>query len=268
MSSLSFASHSLWEKGMRQMMVAGNWKMHGSLAKTVNILSDLRANCDIISNAELVVLPPFVFLAEAQRLLSGSKIALGAQNMHEQDSGAFTGEIAGTMLKEFTCRYVLLGHSERRNLFGETDEQVAKKFRTALQCGLNPILCIGENLSQREQAQTKDVVLAQLSAVVDVVGIQALAGTVLAYEPVWAIGTGKTATPEQAQEVHLWLREFLVQCDKTVGQAIRILYGGSVKPDNAAALFAMPDIDGGLIGGASLDAKAFLDIAQCSNSYC
>lgn len=253
---------------MRQMMVAGNWKMHGSLANTANILGYLKANCDTIPNVELVVLPPFVFLDQAQRLLNASRIALGAQNMHEQNSGAYTGEIAGTMLKELGCRYVLLGHSERRSLFHETDEQVAKKVQAALQCGLKPICCVGENLAQREQAQTKDTVLAQLTAIVDVIGIQALANTVLAYEPVWAIGTGKTATPDQAQEVHLWLREFLMRRDKTVGQAVRILYGGSVKPDNAAALFAMPDIDGGLIGGASLDAKAFLDIAQCSNSYC
>ncbi len=253
---------------MRRMMVAGNWKMHGSLLQTSNILGVIRTNCDIITSAELVMLPPFVYLAEVQRLLTGSAISWGAQNMHEQLSGAYTGEISAAMLQEFGCRYVLVGHSERRSLFSETDALIAKKFNTAQQCGLRPILCLGENRAQHEQGQTKDVVLKQLSSVLDLVGIQAFVNAVIAYEPVWAIGTGMSATPAQAQQVHAWLREFLLKQDEAIAQAIRILYGGSVKPENAAALFSMPDIDGGLIGGASLDAKAFLDIAQCSNSYC
>lgn len=252
---------------MRRKMVAGNWKMHGTLEQTSNLLGALAANCATITNVELAVFPPFVFLAEAQRRLSGSNISWGAQNMHAEAKGAFTGEISAPMLREFDCSYVLLGHSERRQLFNETDAQIAKKLHAAQQNKLTPILCLGENIAQHENGQTKDVVLKQLNSVLASVGIQAFSNAIIAYEPVWAIGTGKTATPEQAQRVHGWLREFLSKHNGDIGQTIRILYGGSVKPDNAAALFAMPDIDGGLIGGASLDAGAFLDIAQCSSSY-
>lgn len=252
---------------MRQPMIAGNWKMHGSRESIAKLLNTISVNYDKISGVELVVFPPYIYLQYVQQLLAGTSIRWGAQNVHEQASGAYTGEIAATMLTDFGCRYVLVGHSERRTLFNETDELVAKKFMAAQQQGLIPILCIGETLLQREQAQTEKVILGQLNNVISVVGIDAFHKAIIAYEPVWAIGTGKTATPEQAQRVHALIREQIALKNKNMANKLKILYGGSVKPDNAAALFNLPDIDGGLVGGASLDAQAFLDIAQCSNSY-
>ncbi len=252
---------------MRQPMVAGNWKMHGSRESIAKLLSTIKASCDIIPAVDLVVFPPLVFLQQVQDLLAGSKIQWGAQNAHEQPSGAYTGEVSAGMLAEFGCNYVLVGHSERRALFNESDELVAKKFMAVQQQKLIPILCVGETLAQREQAQTEKVIIEQLNKVLDFVGVEAFNHAIIAYEPVWAIGTGKTASPDQAQQVHAMIREQIALKNEDVAGKLRILYGGSVKPDNAASLFKMPDIDGGLVGGASLDAQAFLDIAQCSNSY-
>jgi triosephosphate isomerase len=252
---------------MRQPLVVGNWKMHGSRESAMKLLVTIRAKCDTITAVELVVLPPYVYLQQTQEILAGSRVQWGAQNVHQQLSGAYTGEIAANMLAEFGCRYVLVGHSERRSLFSETDEWVAKKFMAVQEQGLIPILCIGETLMQREQGQTEAIIIAQLENTLNFVGVDAFNQAIIAYEPVWAIGTGKTATPEQAQQVHALIRKQIAQKNEDVAKNLRILYGGSVKPDNATTLFKMPDIDGGLIGGASLDAQAFLDIAQCSNSY-
>lgn len=252
---------------MRRPMVAGNWKMHGSQESIAKLLSAIKASHDILSRVELVVFPPFVFLQQVQQLLAGSKIQWGAQTLHEQPSGAYTGEVSASMLAEFNCHYVLVGHSERRTLFFETNEQVAKKFVAAQQQAIKPVLCVGETLAQWEQGLTETVIAEQLQAVIAQAGVAGLEQAIIAYEPVWAIGTGKTATPEQAQAVHAFIRQEIAAVDEQVAQKVRILYGGSVKPDNAEALFAMPDIDGGLVGGASLDPQAFLDIAQCSKSY-
>lgn len=238
---------------MRQPMVAGNWKMHGSRESIEKLLGVIKANCDIISGIDLVVFPPVIFLQQVQDLLAGSKIQWGAQNVHEGPSGAYTGEVSACMLAEFGCNYVLVGHSERRGLFNESDELVAKKFMAVQQQGLIPILCVGETLAQRERVQTEKVIIEQLNQVLHFVGVEAFNHAIIAYEPVWAIGTGKTASPDQAQEIHAMIRERIALKNEDVAGKLRILYGGSVKPDNAADLFKMPDIDGGLVGGASLD---------------
>ena len=215
-------------------------------------------------DAEIAICPPFVYLAELAEKLDKSEISLGAQNLSHLESGAFTGEISADMLKDFSCRYVIVGHSERRALFGETDGLVAAKFMRAQDAALVPILCVGEQLAERESGDTEAVIERQLNAVIELAGIAAFNDAVIAYEPVWAIGTGETATPEQAQEVHGALRERLTSLDKNIAEEIRILYGGSVKASNANALFSMPDIDGGLVGGASLNPHEFLEICQCS----
>jgi len=207
---------------------------------------------------------PFPYLAQAQASLTGSKVAWGGQNVSEHAQGAYTGEVSAAMLAEFGCRYVLVGHSERRALYGENDATVAAKFAAALQAGLTPILCVGESLAEREAGATGNVVVRQLDAVIAASGIAALQRAVLAYEPVWAIGTGKTATPQQAQDVHALIRARVAASDAAVAQGLQILYGGSVKPGNAQELFAMPDIDGGLIGGASLVADDFLAICSAA----
>jgi triosephosphate isomerase len=232
---------------MRARLVAGNWKMHGSRATNRALLDAIVAG---VKGVECAVCVPFPYLAQGQERLRGTQVALAAQDLSEHASGAYTGEVSGAMLAEFGCRYVLVGHSERRQLYGETDPQVAAKFAAARAAGITPILCVGETLGEREAARTEQVVARQLDAVLAKGGI---ADAVVAYEPVWAIGTGRTATPEQAQAVHGFLR-------KRVGAATRILYGGSMKPANAAAIFAMPDVDGGLIGGASLVAQDFIGI--------
>jgi triosephosphate isomerase len=232
---------------MRARLVAGNWKMHGSLAANRALLDAIARG---VEGVECAVCVPFPYLAQGQERLRGTRIALAAQNLSEHASGAYTGEVSAAMLAEFGCRYVLVGHSERRHVFGEGDAQVAAKFAAAAAAGLAPILCLGETLAEREAGRTEEVVRRQLEAVL---AKGAIGGGVVAYEPVWAIGTGRTATPEQAQEVHAVLR-------KRLPPETRILYGGSVKPDNAAAIFAMPDVDGGLIGGASLVAPDFIAI--------
>ena len=245
---------------MRQPLVAGNWKMHGSRAENAQLVGGLLDLLQPGKRAEIMLCPPFPYLMETARLLKDSGVALGAQSVCAEAQGAFTGEVSAAMLKDVGCRYVLVGHSERRQLYGENDNLVARKFVAAQLQGLVPVLCVGETLEEREGEQTTAVVARQLEAVLAVSGIQSLAKAVVAYEPVWAIGTGRTATPDQAQAVHAMIRAKLAERDATIGGSVRILYGGSVKASNAQELFAMPDIDGGLVGGASLKADEFARI--------
>ncbi|MDR2111817.1 MAG: triose-phosphate isomerase [Candidatus Accumulibacter sp.] len=249
---------------MRQKLVAGNWKMHGGLKTNEQLLRDVVAGMSGLNGVAVAVCVPFPYLAQAQSALSGTPVAWGAQNLSEQAQGAFTGEVSAVMLQDFGCRYALVGHSERRSIYGESDQLVAEKFAAALASGLRPVLCVGETLEQRDAGRTLDVVSAQLDAVQNRVGAAAFSGAVVAYEPVWAIGTGRTATAAQAQEVHAAIRARIAQADAKVAGELEILYGGSVKPGNAAELFAMPDIDGGLIGGASLVAADFLSICAAA----
>jgi triosephosphate isomerase len=249
---------------MRTKLVAGNWKMNGSREMTVELIRGLAAGLEGGPSGDVAVCPPFVYLAQAAEILAGTGIDLGAQNLCAEDSGAFTGEIAGGMLKDLCCRYAIVGHSERRSLHGETNEMVAQKFLAALRHGLEPIVCVGESLDERERDVTNDVVGEQLKAVIAADGVGALANAVIAYEPVWAIGTGRTASPEQAQEVHAFIRGIIAAEDGTIGDSIRILYGGSVKASNAEELFSMPDVDGGLVGGASLEAEGFAAICRAA----
>lgn len=249
-------------KKLRKPIVAGNWKMNGTKNSINQLINSIKSQLPKInSNAEMIVFPPFVFLDQVSHLLNETSIQWGGQNLASEIQGAFTGEISAQMLQEFGCHSVLVGHSERRQLYGESNELVAKKVKLASQSGLKPILCVGETLEQREAGQTQTVVAKQLNTVLDEMdGADAISNVILAYEPVWAIGTGLTATPEQAQEVHAYLREQVTIRDRNLASSMRILYGGSVKASNAAALFAMEDIDGGLIGGASLDAEEFINI--------
>lgn len=251
---------------MRRPLVAGNWKMNGSRAGIKGLLAGMLAGARQIPGVDIAVCPPFVYLADVEAALAGGSVAWGGQNLcQEAADGAFTGEISAAMLRDFGCRYVIVGHSERRALYGESDTLVAKKFVTAVQAGLIPILCVGELLEEREGGATEAVVARQLDAVLNTVDVVAAFNkAVVAYEPVWAIGTGRTATPAQAQEVHDFIRRRIAQRHKETAAALRILYGGSVKGANAAELFAMADIDGGLIGGASLKAEEFLAICQAA----
>ena len=249
---------------MRRQLVVGNWKMHGGLASNRLLLQSILAGTALCSATDMALCVPFPYLAQAQSMLAGTVLGWGAQNVSEHVQGAYTGEVNVAMLQDFACRYVIVGHSERRAIFGETNVLVADKFAAALSGGLCPILCVGETLAQREAGQTVSVVAAQLDAVLQRVGVTALAGAVVAYEPVWAIGTGRTATSSQAQEVHAAIRAQIACADAQVAAEVQILYGGSVKPQNAVELFAMPDIDGGLIGGASLVAEDFLAICQAA----
>ncbi|MFM2321886.1 MAG: triosephosphate isomerase [Pseudomonadota bacterium] len=245
---------------MRDKYVIGNWKMHGSKNSVAKLLNAFKAyDQKLISKVKLVVCPPYIFLEQTQALLPKTKLQWAAQNMAAEKQGPYTGEISPTMLLEFGCRYVLLGHSERRTLYGETDQEIAKKFKLAANLGLTPILCVGETLAQRQAEQTQSILQVQLERIFDL-GSDVLKKAIMAYEPVWAIGTGLSAQPEQAQEVHQFLRQQVKLLDADLAQKLPILYGGSVKADNAKPLFEMPDIDGGLIGGASLDAVEFLDI--------
>jgi triosephosphate isomerase len=249
---------------MRVRCVAGNWKMHGSLTANQRLLDAVRAGADEVDGVDCVVCVPFPYLAQAEGALRGSRVAVGAQTLSEHDIGAFTGEVSGAMLRDFGCRYVIVGHSERRALYGERDAQIAAKFVAAQRAGLTPILCVGETLEEREQGVTAEVVGRQLDAVLDAAGVAAFSAAVVAYEPVWAIGTGRTASPQQAQSVHEMVRARIAARDAQVGANVSILYGGSVKAGNAAELFAMPDVDGGLIGGASLVAEDFLSIVRAA----
>jgi triosephosphate isomerase len=250
---------------MRQPLVAGNWKMNGARAGVGELLDGVKAGMGEVRTAEVAVCPPFVFIPEAASRLQGTAIAWGGQNLSTHASGAYTGEVAASMLTDFGCKYVIVGHSERRTLYGEDDAVVAEKFEVARKAGLVPIFCVGETLEEREANATETVVARQLDAVLERFGAQALSAGVIAYEPVWAIGTGRTATPEQAQDVHAFIRGRVAAKDAVVAAGIRILYGGSMKPDNAAELMAKPDIDGGLIGGASLKASDFLAICRAAN---
>ncbi len=247
---------------MRQTLVAGNWKMNGTLESVHTLVEGIKSGLDTVTDTEVVVCPPFVYLETVSRLISGTSVVLGAQNVAKEDPGAFTGEIAAPMLRDFGCQYVIVGHSERRNLYGETDSLVADKFARALQEGLKPILCVGELLEEREAGKEREVVARQVNAVIEKVGIAGVGKGVIAYEPVWAIGTGKTASPEQAQEAHAFIREQMASHDGTVAESTRILYGGSVNAANIDGLVAAPDIDGGLIGGASLKPQDFLAICR------
>lgn len=248
---------------MRRKLVAGNWKMHGSRALNAPLLEAILA-APQRERVDSVVCPPFVYLPEAARQLRGSAVKLGAQDVCAESQGAYTGEVSAAMLHDVGCEYVIVGHSERRSLYGEDDVLVARKFAAALSQGLIPILCLGEQLAERESGATRDVVGRQLEAVVSLTGIAGFAGAVIAYEPVWAIGTGRTASPEQAQEVHAFIRQRLAERDAKIADALPILYGGSVKAGNARELFAQPDVDGGLIGGASLKAEEFLSIVDAA----
>jgi len=248
----------------RRKLVAGNWKMHGCLTRNRDLMAEVLAGCDGLS-CDVLVCPPYPYLAQMQAMLSGSRVALGAQNLSEHAEGAFTGEVAPAMLGDFGCSHVLVGHSERRSLYGESDAVVAEKFAAAQKVGLVPVLCIGETLAEREAGETLAVVGRQLLAVVERAGIKALERAVVAYEPVWAIGTGLTATPQQVQEVHAGIRALLGARDDSVAAKVLVLYGGSVKPQNAAELFGQPDVDGGLVGGAALVAGDFLAICRAAN---
>jgi triosephosphate isomerase len=248
---------------MRRKLVVGNWKMNGSRAGNSTLLSGIVAGLTG-AKADCAVCAPAPYLAQCESELKGSSVAWGAQDVSSHASGAFTGEVAASMLADFACRYVIVGHSERRAYHAESNELVAQKAVIAMNAGITPIVCVGETLEQREAGQTAAVVAAQLKAVLDLVGADSLAKIVVAYEPVWAIGTGKTATPEMAQEVHAQLRAQLVAMNAVAGVAVQILYGGSMKPDNATQLMAQPDIDGGLIGGAALKAADFLAIIHAA----
>jgi triosephosphate isomerase len=251
---------------MRQPLVAGNWKMNGSLDSIIALVEGIKSGIDSVNTAEMAVCPPFVYIPQVAALLEGSAIALGAQDVSDQEAGAYTGEVAPAMLTDLGCKYVIVGHSERRSLYGESDAFTASKFAAARKAGLKPILCVGELLEEREQGVTEQVVARQLDAVIELEGVAAFADAVIAYEPVWAIGTGKTATPEQAQDVHAFIRGKLAALDGDVAAKVQILYGGSMNPGNAAELLAMADIDGGLIGGASLKPDDFLAIGRAGNA--
>ena len=251
---------------MRGYLIAGNWKMNGSNASNADLVDGIIAGMPQSDTVSLLVCPPFPYLAVMAEKVSGSGVSLGAQNVSQHLSGAYTGETAPSMLKDVGCEYVIVGHSERRSLMGESSEIAAAKFRTAQDAGLIPVLCVGETKEERESDQTEAVVDEQLIAVIDDSGIEAFRSAVIAYEPVWAIGSGLAATPEQAQDVHQHIRGVLGARDQSIAAAVKVLYGGSVKGDNAAGLFGKPDIDGGLIGGASLNPADFLAIADAAAS--
>lgn len=246
----------------RQPLVAANWKMNGTLDTIRPLVAGILRELD--PGPEVVICAPYLYLPELQSLLENSPAAAGAQNVSEHEAGAYTGEISADMLKDYDCRYVIVGHSERRNLYHESDQVVAAKFARVRGKGMMPILCLGEALEEREAGITEEVVARQLNAVIGAAGIEAFADAVIAYEPVWAIGTGRTATPDQAEEVHAFIRLQLARHDDEIADHIRILYGGSVKADNARDLFSRADIDGGLIGGASLNTRDFLAICRAT----
>jgi triosephosphate isomerase len=250
---------------MRQPLVAGNWKMNGLQASVSGLLAGIKSGLSEVRVAEVAVCPPYPYLPMVQSALTGSVVSWGGQNLSTEPEGAFTGEVSAAMLRDFGCTYVIVGHSERRTLYGEDDVVVARKFAVARAAGLKPILCVGETLAERERGVTREVVARQVDAVMNLEGVAALSAGVIAYEPVWAIGTGVTATPEQAQEVHAFIRKRIAEQDVDVADNLRILYGGSMKPDNAGELLAKADIDGGLIGGASLKAEDFLAICRAGN---
>lgn len=254
---------------MRKPLVAGNWKMNGSSASNKILLDGILSQRSTFDSVEVALFPPSVYLGQVEDALSGTSISWGTQNLSQYKHGAYTGEISAPMLNDFNCKYVLIGHSERRCLYAEVgldqlvlDHIIAEKYSMAIQEGITPIICIGESPEEHAKGQTEEIVARLIDIVIAKNGVKALSQAVLAYEPVWAIGTGKSATPEWAQDVHSFMRERLRAHDVETAESIQILYGGSVKGDNAAPLFSMPDIDGGLVGGASLDAHEFVAICQ------
>jgi triosephosphate isomerase len=251
---------------MRQKMVFGNWKMHGSFEQIQHLLQDVILGLAGEESTVVGICPPYPYLQLVKKLCSNTNMKVGAQNVSQHDSGAFTGEVAASMLSDLGVNYAIVGHSERRELYGETSDLVAKKFMASQCAAITPILCVGETLVQRDNGETEAVVLAQLQAVIAAAGVEAFSNAVLAYEPVWAIGTGKTATPEQAQEVHRLLRKHVAALSEDIAANLQILYGGSVKDSNAGALFTQADIDGGLVGGASLHAEQFIAICAYTES--
>jgi len=253
---------------MRKKIIAANWKMNMTVTETESFLENFRTHVETVNGVEIVIAPPFTAIAKLSELLGGSqKISLGAQNMSSEMSGAFTGEISPTMLRELFVRFVILGHSERRQIFGETDEVVNKKVHTALACGLRPIVCVGETLEERDGGREKEVLETQLRGSLAGVTAEQMLSIVIAYEPVWAIGTGRNASPEQAQDAHAHVRSVLASLtDEATAAKVRIQYGGSVKPANAATLLSQPDIDGALVGGASLEPIAFSEIVKAAVS--
>lgn len=249
---------------MRRTIIAGNWKLFGTVAETENLIKGLLNGNSRSERADVVVCPPFTSLAAASSLLAGSHIAVGGQDMSEHEGGAYTGEISAQMLLTVGATYVILGHSERRQFHAETDQLVNAKAVRALASGLTPIICVGETLEERESGRTEQVVGAQIAGTLKGFTADDLKKTVIAYEPVWAIGTGKTATPDMAEAVHRFIRERLVAIDNAAAQTLPILYGGSVKPNNAAGLLSQPNIDGALVGGASLKADDFIAIINAA----
>lgn len=249
---------------MRHKIIAGNWKMNGQLQQVIQLTAQLKEMLDFTSSAQVVVMPPAIYIPQVKELLAASQIDLGAQNVYPKDFGAYTGELSAPMLKEFNCRYVLVGHSERRQCFHEDENFVAQKFHHVKEHAMIPVLCVGETLIEREKGQTEQIIAKQLLAVSEQ-DKNSFQNCVVAYEPVWAIGTGKTASPEQAQEVHQFIRKLIAGINSNAAERLSLLYGGSVNENNARALFAMPDIDGGLVGGASLNAKQFVEIVKCIN---
>jgi triosephosphate isomerase (TIM) len=250
---------------VRRSLIAGNWKMHGSQGQIKALVDGIKQGASAYADIDILLLPTLVHLDNVHHLISHSHLLLGAQNLYTGAQGAFTGEVSGPMLAELGCQYVLIGHSERRSIFHEDLALVAAKFKAAVDAGLKPILCVGETKAQREKGETEKVVSEQLDSVIQFAGIQAFSQAVIAYEPVWAIGTGLTASADQAEEVHAYIRTLIAQNNVDMAKTIRILYGGSMKAENAASLLAMPDIDGGLIGGASLEAKSFLAICAAAS---
>jgi triosephosphate isomerase len=251
---------------MRRKIVAGNWKMHGSLSENQALLSGVAKGAAALGDVDAVVCVPFPYLPQTRELLAGSRVHWGAQDASEHAKGAYTGEVSAAMLAEFACRYAIVGHSERRSYHHEDDALVSRKALAVLGAGITPIVCVGETLEERESGRTEAVVGRQIDAVADALGMERLGRCVVAYEPVWAIGTGRTATPAQAQEVHGFLRGRLAGRDAGVAAGLRLLYGGSVKGSNAAELFGQTDVDGGLVGGASLNADEFLAICRAGNA--
>ncbi|MGX5172815.1 triose-phosphate isomerase [Aliikangiella sp. IMCC44653] len=245
---------------IRKRIIAGNWKMNCNREEAMSLAQGLVTSFKPSPMATMIVCVPSIHVADVAQILSGSEIQLGVQNAHWEASGAYTGEVSVNMLADYSVDYLLVGHSERREIFGETDEMVANKFGAALKLGITPILCIGETLEQREAGKTLEVLKAQCQAVIDKVGVEVFKSAVIAYEPIWAIGTGKTASPQQAHQVHSELRVWFARKDASIAQNLQILYGGSMNATNASDLLAQPDIDGGLIGGASLKVEDFLNI--------
>ena len=246
---------------MRKIIVAGNWKMNASKESVNSLIEGILSGMSGVSS-EVIVCVPFPYLSQVESLISNSSLMLGAQNLNVNSKGAYTGEVSADMIRDFGAQHVIVGHSERRSLYGESSTVVAEKTKVAIDAGLIPLLCIGESLEERESRNTKDVVAEQLNAVINLIGIEAFEGVIIAYEPVWAIGTGLTASPEQAQAVHLFIRGLLADSSKSIAQKTPILYGGSMNAGNAAELISCSDIDGGLIGGAALKAEDFLQICK------